>query len=105
MTMIPKMIKKKTKLLYTSTIMVVQANQIKLYSICYCVIQEEQIPLLKLLFVEYCKSKLTEKQFILLLMMVHLISKNSIQDDPLYEFMKHHIKLHKYSITKQLLNV
>lgn len=102
--MIPIKIKKKTKLLYSSIIMV-EANQIKLYSICYYIIQQEEIPLLKLLFVEYCKSKLTEKQFILLLMMVHLIAKNSIQDDPLYEFMKDYITKHKYSITKQLLNV
>jgi|TARA_B110000495_G_C22856938_1_gene499691 hypothetical protein len=85
--------------------MVVQANQIKLYAICYYVIQQEQIPLLKLLFMEYCKSKLTEKQFILLLMLVHMLTKNGIHNDPLYDFIKQHIKEHKYSITKQLLNV
>ena len=85
--------------------MVVHSNQIKLYSICYYIIQQEQVPLLKLLFVEYCKTKLTEKQFLLLLMLVQIISKNGIQNDPLYEFMKQYIHKNKYSIVKQLLNV
>lgn len=85
--------------------MTVKANQLKLYSICYYVIQQEQIPLLKLLFVEYCKSKLTDKQFILLLIFVHILNKKGIRNDPLYDFIKQHIKTHKYSITKQLLNV
>jgi hypothetical protein len=85
--------------------MTIHSNQIKVYSICYYIIQQEQVPLLKLLFVEYCKSKLTDKQYILLLMMVHLMSKNNISNDPLYEFMKQHIQQHKYTITKQLLNV
>ena len=85
--------------------MSIQSNQIKLFSICYHIIEKQQIPLMKLLFIEYCKTKLTEKQFILLLMVSHLLSRTDLTNDPLYEFMDTHIKENKHIITKQLLNI
>ena len=80
-------------------------NQLKLFSICYHIIDIENIPLLKLLFIEYCKSELTNKQFILVLIVSQVISKTDLTKDPLYEFMKYHINNNKHIITKQLLNI
>ena len=80
-------------------------NQIKVFSICYSIIEQEKHPLLKVLFIDYCKKHLTEKQFILALMIAHLIHKNNMSKDPLYEFMKGYIFHNKHTIIKQLLYV
>ena len=57
------------------------------------------------IFIDYCKTKLTEKQFILVLMVARLISKTNMSKDPLYEFMKEYISENKNNVMKQLLYV
>lgn len=85
--------------------MTVKSSQIKLYAICYDIILKSNLPLMKMLFIEYCKTKLSEKQIILLLIISKLMYNTNMNKDPLYEFMNTYIKDNKHTILLQLLNV
>jgi hypothetical protein len=67
--------------------MTVKTSQIKLYAICYDIILKTKLPLMKMLFIEYCKTKLTQKQITLLLIISKLMYNKNMFNDPLYEFM------------------
>ena len=85
--------------------MTVKTTQIKVYAICYYIILKTNLPLMRMLFIEYCKTKLTEKQIILLLMISKLMYNSNMNKDPLYEFMNTYIQDNKRTILLQLLNV
>ncbi len=85
--------------------MTVKSNQIKLYAICYDIILKSNLPLMKMLFIEYCKIKLSEKQIILLLIISKLMYNSNMNKDPLYEFMNTYINDNKQTILLQLLNI
>ena len=85
--------------------MTVKTTQIKLYAMCYDIILKTNLPLMKLLFIEYCKTKLSEKQIILLLIISKLMYNTNMKKDPLYEFMNNYIEHNKHTILLQLLNV
>lgn len=85
--------------------MTVKTNQIKLYAICYDIILKTKLPLMKMLFIEYCKTKLTQKQITLLLIISKLMYNTNMFNDPLYEFMNNYIEKNKATITMKLLNV
>ena len=85
--------------------MSVKSNQIKLYAICYDIILKANLPLMKLLFIEYCKTKLTEKQIVILLIISKLMYNTNMNKDPLYEFMNTYINENKQTILLQLLNI
>tara|TARA_B100000902_G_C26894880_1_gene709219 strand:+ start:208 stop:465 length:258 start_codon:yes stop_codon:yes gene_type:complete len=85
--------------------MTVKSNQIKLYAICYDIILKSNLPLMKMLFIEYCKIKLSEKQLILLLIISKLMYNSNMNKDPLYEFMNTYINDNKQTILLQLLNI
>ena len=85
--------------------MSVKTNQIKLYAICYDIILKTNYPLMKLLFIEYCKTKLSEKQIVLLLIISKIMYNTNMNKDPLYEFMNNYIKENKQNILLQLLNI
>ena len=63
--------------------MSVKSNQIKLYAICYDIILKTNLPLMRLLFIEYCKTKLSEKQFVILLMISKIMYNTNMNKDPL----------------------
>ena len=85
--------------------MTVKSNQIKLYAICYDIILKSNLPLMKMLFIEYCKIKLSEKQIILVLIISKLMYNSNMNKDPLYEFMNTYINDNKQTILLQLLNI
>lgn len=85
--------------------MSVKSNQIKLYAICYDIILKTNLPLMRLLFIEYCKTKLSEKQFVILLMISKIMYNTNMNKDPLYEFMNSYINDNKQTILLQLLNI
>jgi hypothetical protein len=85
--------------------MSVKSNQIKLYAICYDIILKTNLPLMRLLFIEYCKTKLSEKQFVILLMISKIMYNTNMNKDPLYEFMNTYINDNKQTILLQLLNI
>lgn len=85
--------------------MSVKSNQIKLYAICYDIILKTNLPLMRLLFIEYCKTKLSEKQFVILLMISKIMYNTNMNKDPLYEFMNTYINDNKQTILVQLLNI
>ncbi len=85
--------------------MTVKTSQIKLYAICYDIILKTKLPLMKMLFIEYCKTKLTQKQITLLLIISKLMYNTNMFNDPLYEFMNNYIEKNKATITMKLLNV
>jgi hypothetical protein len=85
--------------------MSVKSNQIKLYAICYDIILKTNLPLMRLLFIEYCKTKLSEKQFVILLMISKIMYNTNMNKDPLYEFMNTYINDNKQTILIQLLNI
>ena len=85
--------------------MTVKTNQIKLYAICYDIILKTNLPLMKLLFIEYCKTKLSEKQIVLLLIISKIMYNTNMNKDPLYEFMNTYINDNKQTILLQLLNI
>ena len=85
--------------------MTVKTNQIKLYAICYDIILKTNLPLMKLLFIEYCKTKLSEKQIVLLLIISKIMYNTNMNKDPLYEFMNTYINDNKQTILVQLLNI
>ncbi len=85
--------------------MSVKSNQIKLYAICYDIILKTNLPLMRLLFIEYCKTKLTEKQIVILLIISKLMYNTNMNKDPLYEFMNTYINENKQIILLQLLNI
>ena len=85
--------------------MTVKSNQIKLYAICYDIILKSNLPLMKMLFIEYCKINLSEKQLILLLIISKLMYNSNMNKDPLYEFMNTYINDNKQTILLQLLNI
>jgi hypothetical protein len=85
--------------------MTVKSSQIKLYAICYDIILKSNLPLMKMLFIEYCKIKLSEKQLILLLIISKLMYNSNMNKDPLYEFMNTYINDNKQTILLQLLNI
>lgn len=83
----------------------VKSNQIKLYAICYDIILKTNLPLMRLLFIEYCKTKLSEKQIVILLMISKIMYNTNMNKDPLYEFMNTYINDNKQTILVQLLNI
>lgn len=85
--------------------MSVKSNQIKLYAICYDIILKTNLPLMRLLFIEYCKTKLSEKQIVILLMISKIMYNTNMNKDPLYEFMNTYINDNKQTILLQLLNI
>ena len=85
--------------------MSVKSNQIKLYAICYDIILKTNLPLMRLLFIEYCKTKLSEKQIVLLLIISKIMYNTNMNKDPLYEFMNTYINDNKQTILVQLLNI
>ena len=85
--------------------MSVKSNQIKLYAICYDIILKTNLPLMRLLFIEYCKTKLSEKQIVILLMISKIMYNTNMNKDPLYEFMNTYINDNKQTILVQLLNI
>ena len=85
--------------------MTIKTSQIKLYAMSYDIIVKLNIPLMKLLFIEYCKTKLTEKQMILMLMISTLMYKSDMNKDHLYEFLSIYIQKNKHTIMLKLLNV
>ena len=60
---------------------------------------------MRLLFIEYCKTKLSEKQFVILLMISKIMYNTNMNKDPLYEFMNTYINDNKQTILLQLLNI
>ena len=85
--------------------MTVKTSQIKLYAMCYDIIVKLNIPLMRLLFIEYCKTKLTDKQLVLLLMISKLMYNADMKKDHLYEFLSTYIQKNKHTIMLKLLNV
>lgn len=85
--------------------MTVKTSQIKLYAICYDIILKTKLPLMKMLFIEYCKTKLTDKQLVLLLMISTLMYKSDMKKDHLYEFLNTYIQKNKHTIMLKLLNI
>ena len=85
--------------------MTIKTTQIKVYAICYDIILKTNLPLMKMLFIEYCKTKLTEKQMILMLMISTLMYKSDMKKDHLYEFLSIYIQKNKHTIMLKLLNV
>jgi len=83
-----------------------EINKLKLFCITFHILHKYNYVLLQLLFCEYCKEQLSEKQYLLFLILNTIYEENEpLILCSLYEFIEEYIIIHKDNITKQLLYV